>query len=50
MSMKMKDGKNMNGKVYVGGGKMRQEFNAEGHDVIQIVATIPTTPARNRMR
>src|SRR3954464_12634979 len=37
MAMKRTDGKNMNGKVYVGGGKMRQEFNAEGHDVIQII-------------
>ncbi len=37
MAMKMKDGKNMTGKVYVGGGKMRQEFNADGHDVIQII-------------
>jgi hypothetical protein len=37
MAMKMKDGKSMNGKVYVGGGKMRQEFNADGHDVIQII-------------
>ena len=37
MAMKMKDGKSMNGKVYVGGGKMRQEFSTEGHDVIQII-------------
>ncbi len=37
MGMKMKDGKDMNGKVYVGGGKMRQEFNAEGHEMIQII-------------
>ena len=37
MSMNLKDGKNMNGKVYVGGGKMRQEFNTEGHEVIQIM-------------
>jgi hypothetical protein len=37
MALKMKDGKSMNGKVYVGGGgKMRQETNADGHDVIQI--------------
>ena len=35
-AMKMKDGKSMNGKIYVGGGKMRQETNAEGHEVIQI--------------
>lgn len=37
MAMNMKNGKAMNGKVYVGGGKMRQEFNAEGHEVIQII-------------
>jgi len=37
MAMNMKDGKAMNGKIYVGGGKMRQEFNAEGHEMIQII-------------
>jgi hypothetical protein len=36
-AMKLKDGKNMTGKVYVGGGKMRQEMNTEGHEVIQIM-------------
>src|SRR4051794_24813339 len=37
MAMTMKDGKGMNGKVYVGGGKMRQEMNAQGHEVVQII-------------
>ena len=36
-SMKMKDGKNITGKVYFGGGKMRQEMNMQGHEVIQIM-------------
>jgi outer membrane lipoprotein-sorting protein len=37
MSMKMKDGKDMNGKVYFSGNKMRQEMNMGGHEVIQIM-------------
>lgn len=37
MTMKMKDGKGMNGKVYFSGNKMRQEMSMEGHDVIQIM-------------
>jgi hypothetical protein len=37
MSVKMKDGKDMTGKVYFGGGKMRQEMNLQGHEVIQIM-------------
>jgi len=37
MAIKMKDGKDMTGKVYFGGNKMRQEMNMQGHEVIQIM-------------
>jgi outer membrane lipoprotein-sorting protein len=37
MSMKLKDGKDMNGKVYFSGTKMRQEMNTSGHQMIQIM-------------
>jgi hypothetical protein len=36
-NMKMKDSKDVNGKVYFSGSKMRQEMNMEGHEVIQIL-------------
>ena len=37
MAMKMKDGKDMNGKVYFSGTKMRQEMNMGGRQMINIM-------------
>lgn len=39
MVVKMKDGNNINGKVYVGSGKMRQEMDVNGHQTVQIIDT-----------
>ncbi len=37
MAMKMKDGKNLSGKVYFSGTKLRQEMMTNGQQVIQII-------------
>lgn len=37
MKVTMKNEKNVSGKVYFNGDKMRQDFTAEGHQAIQII-------------